>query len=363
MSNRRRGFTLIELLVVIAIIAILVALLLPAVQQVREAARKSQCQDHLHNLAIAVMSYEGNFKVLPPLLIADYHAYRNQSVADDPTGVSLGGHKGAPNVNNPNWAWSALILPNIEQKPAYDTLQVGSRSAKVAIDAAFAGTTGAQADGGTPTNPQLRAVMRSPISVLLCPSDNMPEGGLCKNGARRINDAVEVRNSIGANYVAVSRGQLNTNEVGAVKASGWIQAGAFRVDTSTRIAQITDGVSNALFFGERAYQYASTVNLGQKINAFAGLALVAGGSNALGATADGCAGLACGATDASGNAGGRKFNASVNGEAQGGFSSAHPGGCQFALGDGKVTFISENTDRTVIRNLGRISDGAVVRVP
>ncbi|MCA9054929.1 MAG: DUF1559 domain-containing protein, partial [Planctomycetaceae bacterium] len=76
MSKLKRGFTLIELLVVIAIIAILVALLLPAVQQVREAARKSQCQDHLHNLAIALHDYEVTHKAFPasPMACPKYNS-------------------------------------------------------------------------------------------------------------------------------------------------------------------------------------------------------------------------------------------------------------------------------------------------
>ncbi|MFV0445457.1 MAG: DUF1559 domain-containing protein [Planctomycetaceae bacterium] len=358
MSRRNRGFTLIELLVVIAIIAILVALLLPAVQQVREAARKSQCQDHLHNLAIAVMSYEGSFKVLPPLLIADHHQWRNtEATASSPI---EGGHVGTIQTAA-NWSWSAMLLPFIEQKPAYDTLQVGTLKGVQAFDAAFAATPDAA----------MNAVFNSPIAVLICPSDNIPEGGKIKNGNRRctVSTATGTRiNSIGSNYIAVNRGSLNINNVAVsqsnptyVKSPTWKQSGAFRIDTSTRLAHLTDGTSNTFFLGERAYQYNNAASPGSKVNAFAGLALIAKGST--GQSALGCGGFSCGLTDAGGVAGGRPINASNNGQAQGGFSSQHPGGAQFALGDGKVTFVSENTDFTVVARLGAISDGRPVRVP
>ncbi|MEZ6067438.1 MAG: DUF1559 domain-containing protein [Planctomycetaceae bacterium] len=100
----RSGFTLIELLVVIAIIAILVALLLPAVQQVREAARKAQCQDHLHNLVIAIHSYESSLRVLPPSASIDLGA--------------------TSTPNNGSWGVHGRILPYLEQGNLYQQVNL-----------------------------------------------------------------------------------------------------------------------------------------------------------------------------------------------------------------------------------------------
>src|ERR1700761_9311018 len=94
---RRSAFTLVELLVVIAIIGILVALLLPAIQAAREAARRAQCQNHIKKLALACLNYESSKKHLPPGFISD------------PTRTEA-------------WAWSTFILPYIEEQALYDKL-------------------------------------------------------------------------------------------------------------------------------------------------------------------------------------------------------------------------------------------------
>ena len=135
--SRRQGFTLIELLVVIAIIAILIALLLPAVQKVREAANRIQCTNNLKQMALAVHSYHDVYKQLPP----------NAQVID----YGWGGDSGVPGPET--WTWIARSLPYIEQSSLANTYNIPN------------GTLGNAVAGLTTV-----------IPVLVCPSANNPSG-------------------------------------------------------------------------------------------------------------------------------------------------------------------------------------------
>jgi prepilin-type N-terminal cleavage/methylation domain-containing protein len=110
----RRAFTLVELLVVIAIIGVLVALLLPAIQAAREAARRVQCQNSLHNLALAVLNYESQRKALPQALDAPSSNGKSVSLG----AVETGGLVGGVMVNR--LSWIVRILPFIEQAQLFD---------------------------------------------------------------------------------------------------------------------------------------------------------------------------------------------------------------------------------------------------
>src|SRR5262245_57654068 len=147
--NRRSAFTLIELLVVIAIIAVLIGLLLPAVQKVREAAARMSCQNNLKQLGLAGHAYHDANNRLPPAVMMPYAQAGN----DPLTG-------GAANPFGPNWA--VFLLPFVEQQALFAQANVAS----------YPGT--ANLANLTSYNLSWRAVRGASIKTLLCPSDRGP---------------------------------------------------------------------------------------------------------------------------------------------------------------------------------------------
>lgn len=157
-SKGRRGFTLIELLVVIAIIAVLVSLLLPAVQQAREAARRTQCKNNLKQLGLALHNYHDTFNVFPPAWVTGQQFNSTGTVASNP------GPAGP--VEATIWSWGAMILPQLEQSALFNLVQPGTRR----IDQNLA-LGGANA-----------TALTTPLPASFCPSDTGPSLNTFGNG-------------------------------------------------------------------------------------------------------------------------------------------------------------------------------------
>src|SRR5580704_3814438 len=180
-SQRRFGFTLIELLVVIAIIAILIGLLVPAVQKVREAAARAQCQNNLKQIGLAALNYESTYKILPPGGLVSPN-----SVDINPGNVS------SPPYAGPYTGCLAFLLPYVEQQNVYNMLytapfgastgngQKGSQNGGLfqfgTIAGAWAYNNGPpfSSDGNNTSNFSTNGVAacNTQISTFVCPSDN-----------------------------------------------------------------------------------------------------------------------------------------------------------------------------------------------
>jgi prepilin-type N-terminal cleavage/methylation domain-containing protein len=309
------GFTLIELLVVIAIIAILIALLVPAVQKVREAAARTQCINNLKQLGIAIHAHIDNFKHFP-----DSKSYASEGTSPVAPFTGRG--------------WILKCLPYLDQAPLYQQFEP---STLTSISSATAG-------GVLNCQPQLA----TQIAVLRCPSD--PRGSVLVTGQNQYAASVQYWPT---NY----KGVIGTSDMGG----GWpgnpwevkYTAGAvwdnhnttlpnglfFRNSYQVRIkvAQVTDGLSNTLAVGEdlpthNQHSSAYFAN-GDYASCHAPL-------NYLPNPPD-----------------------PTNWPKVISFRSMHPGGCHFCIADGTVRFISQSVDRLQYMEMCTRAGNEVTQVP
>ena len=235
--RQRSGFTLIELLVVIAIIAVLIGLLLPAIQKVREAANRANCQNHLKQLGVAAHNYESAFQALPPgylgptpnlalpiLVQADAAPYQMVGVLP-------------------------FLLPYIEQENLWQAMQTGLPSSYFSVKNAHPGWW-------TFANLQTQAQNR--IKVLVCPSDDpyaAAQGAFYILHTFRLNATQwtltgrfftgTFGNALGrTNYVGVA------GYAGDRSVAGDPYPGVFTNRSANALARLQDGTSNTLLFGE-----------------------------------------------------------------------------------------------------------------
>jgi prepilin-type N-terminal cleavage/methylation domain-containing protein/prepilin-type processing-associated H-X9-DG protein len=336
--NPRKGFTLIELLVVIAIIAILIGLLLPAVQKVREAAARMKCQNNLKQFGLALHSYSDTYNRFP------------QGGA-----FSVINSNNAPTGDTADWGfnrgtWLVFTLPYMEQNALFQ--QLGN------------GVVGGIETGNLGTNPNYNTlVTQARISYMRCPSDSSnpknesrsnyvmsmgPQNapGNCGNNPNQIY-ADPSNNGLGNWGYANSVGHGNSANPRDIRGIG------NRVGAPIEMAGVKDGLSNTIAVGETTQETHDHLSNGSWAN-FNGGASHASTIVPINAFVDPNNG-ACGT--ATGRNGPQNWNLSW------GFKSQHTGGANFVFGDGSVRFLPDSIDMRVYNLLGCRNDNQPVTAP
>jgi prepilin-type N-terminal cleavage/methylation domain-containing protein len=296
----QRGFTLVELLVVIAIIGILVGLLLPAVQQAREAARRMSCSNNMRQLSLATLNYESSFKVLPP------------------------------GWNNHGTLWSAAILPQIEQASLYSTL-------------IFAESGIGNWDNRSSPN---YLACQTPVSLLQCPSCPYLTPANYNGIERRVPISYRANGGSRVSSDDTSTRPLpNTQSFEETNLDG-----AMFACSRVRLRDFTDGLSRTVMFGESRTD-PEFVKDGQGMDWWA-----FGSPQADPCRCDGGTG-GTEFTEAAGSMLVQPNSAVTNPALQGhllevAFGSFHSGGTMFGKADGSVVYVSDSTDIKVINAVG-----------
>ena len=348
MRLRKAGFTLIELLVVIAIIAILIALLLPAVQQAREAARRTQCKNHMKQLGLALHNYHDTHGVFPPALISSGRC-NPASYSQCPSTLEV--------MNTTGWV---LLLPYLDQAPLYNQYNFS-------LPSSISSPYGRPLAGGVATSDANQLVYSQRLAVFLCPSDDLA-GEVVESNANVSSQFYERNRVARSNYLFATGAYTDYNPSYNVYRTSTQDLGAFGNDGATTIGFIKDGSSNTILVGERGWRLGG-------VRMSAGTLLVVRDANGNGPSAqDASVAHNQGLLTIAGSVRWpiNPVITSPNTEQSQSFSSLHEGGIQVLLGDGSVRFLSENIDLrnefvgsawpvdSVLESLVGIADNTVV---
>lgn len=342
-SRMARGFTLIELLVVIAIISVLIALLLPAVQSAREAARRAQCVNNLKQIGLALHNYEQAMGVFPPGYVSSIDPKDVTPCTSDletGSGVDLG----------TGWAWGSMILPFLEQQPLYSSINFN-------LSVAYR-------DNDT--------CSLTALSVYLCPSDDGPSVvPVFKDPPDPANpgtfDASQIVDKLSrGNYVGMwGLGEIcaQSGATDAINNNGQTplikgqHAGIFYRNSATKVAAITDGLSNTIIVGERSHNLSYVTWVARSINGWLGkTSLVEGGTDQFNPSPEECWTQVMGPVGLEGGL--RTIN---NPEAHvEDYWSRHPGGANMLFADGSVHFLKSSISPITWRALATRALGEVI---
>lgn len=342
MYKKKDGFTLVELLVVIAIIGILIGMLLPAVQQVREAARRSQCANQVKQVALATHNYESAFGVFPAGRLGSDNAGETASTSSV-TGLKMHSLGASAFV---------LLLPYMEQIAAFDQISLDE------VPIWQAGGVWANPSGsGASVIQACIDVLGEQLPELVCPSDNLEPVV-----AAAIVHQITFGPATGS--YAFCMGEYDTGIQGVKK-----RGEPFRVSNSEEdhggvfhyggkggsikfgFRDITDGSSNTFFLGEtiEGHRIGQT-NIWSNGNRYTSSLRGTGTPLNFPLDPNGEDGIV--------------FSGSVSGAAggtsNGGFASSHAGGANFGFGDGRVSFVNENVEDVVYQAFSTRAGGEVV---
>jgi prepilin-type N-terminal cleavage/methylation domain-containing protein/prepilin-type processing-associated H-X9-DG protein len=316
--KRTSGFTLVELLVVIAIIGVLVALLLPAVQAAREAARRSQCENNLKQLGLGLQNYHAVHGQFPP------NSHWSPGAVVDGVTIKKTDRKGSMIVK---------LLPHMEQGVIFGRVN-------------FDGDVTGQFE----TKPELGTI---PLPVLRCPSDEYPALNESKRAVTNYLPSVGAQATFSwQNGCPEPKGNEfgNGDDLHAYTHLLYATSGIFsRINFAASISQITDGTSSTIAMGEALpdcnFELIRYGYWNSQI-CYVGTAPPINFDSCTPTTPPWPTPQTC--------------NNFFNWNTSAGFKSRHPGGAQFVFADGSVHFISENIDYHNYQRLGDRWDGETV---